>query len=77
MTRYLVIATVRSVEERIRQEHVSGVGTNSLFTKVSEGWFVHFSEWPASVYLGFEKPPFAPGDAVRIAIEPAPARETP
>lgn len=60
-------ATVRTLEERFEKKHVSGVGADAVFTKISIGWFVVFDEWPASMRVSSTKPvDIQPGDKIEL-----------
>ena len=66
--RYVLRARVVGVEEIKSKAYVAGVGEAAQFNEVSQGWWlVMEGNW--SLFLGAERPAFAPGDTVEIKVE--------
>lgn len=68
-TRYVINTKVVKVEEKFDTIHVSGFGANVVQRQESKGWFVYLQGSYEALHLGYEKPAFAHGDAVRITFE--------
>jgi hypothetical protein len=68
-TKFVMLDTVKLVEEKIAKQWLRGVGPEAKFADNSEGWYATFSSCPASMYLGASKPGLRAGDRVRLTME--------
>lgn len=68
-TKFVMLDTVRKVEERIVQRWVSGTGKEAKFAQDSEGWYAVLGAGPGSIYLGTTEPGLKAGDRVRLTLE--------
>lgn len=75
--RYRIPTTVQILEERFKNQWVSGQGDGAIFESVSLGWYIQFTGSYEGLYLGLKKPAFEVGDAVNIIIEKVPTNAKP
>lgn len=68
MMKYVINASVKSVQELFYDRYVSGVGKDAQFQKVSRGWFVGLHGSYELLYIGDEKPDIKVGDAAIITV---------
>ena len=68
MTKIKFEAKVTSVQERFESHHVSGVGDDAAFSKVSIGWFIGFEGSWELIHVGTDKPETKIGDVATIEI---------
>ena len=68
-TRFVMLGTVRAVEERVARRWLRGAGEAAEFLEESEGWYAVLGEWPISVYLGKTRVGLRAGDSVRLTLE--------
>ncbi len=68
-TKFIMLACVTRVEEKIARQWVSGAGDKAVFDDRSEGWYAVLDRSPASIYLGTGKPGLKEGDTVRLTLE--------
>ena len=61
-------AKVLAIEEKFRQDYVSGTGADTIYNSVSLGWFVLYEGSYEALFAGTEKPDLAVGDTVTIRI---------
>lgn len=68
-TKFIMLDTVKKVEERIARQWLSGTGNDAKFKDNSEGWYASFASCPAGIYLGTVEPSLKAGDKVRLTLE--------
>ena len=71
ITRYTINSRVVGLEEHFVPAYVigSGVGKEAQFVSKSHGWFLFLEGSYEALHVGFEKPAFEKGDAVKITLE--------
>lgn len=67
--KFCIYTTVAEVEERFRTVWKQGIGSEAVFAKVSQGWFVHLHGSYEALFIGHTKPGLSPGMRIRITIE--------
>lgn len=68
-TKFVMTDVVKSVEEKIARQWVSGSGDAAVFADNSHGWWVTFVSGHESIYVGTTKPELKAGDCVRRILE--------
>ena len=65
---YVINTTVQKLERKSVEHWVKGTAEAAEFSTEYLGWYIQFEGSLESVCLGNDKPPFAPGDRVKITI---------
>jgi hypothetical protein len=69
VTRYVTEVVVKAVEERKETMRAYKHGEEVKTVEESIGWFITLEGSDASLWLGFEKPEFSPGQTIRLTLE--------